>query len=1122
MGISNLLPFLKPIIKSSHISKYKNEIIGVDIMCWIHRGLISCAFDIITENFNNSYLNFIEKMLDIINYYEIKVVFVFDGEELPEKKKENIIRKNRRDKAKKEAQEIIKKVKNPRSNEMVIKKCIQALSVTKEIIDNVIDFCKRKNIKYIISPYEADAQLSYLCRMGYISCVISEDSDLLVYGCPRVLYKLKNNGDCNEISLFPINDLIDLNIINKIKNPFSNSFNEFYITPIKELEKSNKRKNCEKINDKEKNYDNIIKDYIENFCWPEELNKLKYFNIDMFLAMCILSGCDYTNDFHINGMGIKTAFNLVYQYKNIKNIFLHLISNERWKYKIPENLNTIEKLMNKYHEIKNAFLQHEVHDLVLNENISINKSFKSSLKNPNNLIIINRILKESFKNNNLTEENNSLINNTNTNLTPKKNYEENSENEKEKEKEQYEHFSYFPNTSGNIFQNFTSECLEYLEISPELLSNHKNIEKYNNSEKEINNEETEINKNVSHKKKKFEETQHKANKCSDKFIENSNHYNLNDFNNISENKNIISKLDFFEKNELNKEIIFSNKYENIDKKSSETTHGCNIEEIICSESNKRKLKNIDPYIYKKAKLCIPQMYTNNESQEDILEKKMNYNKTLVNDNQNMIYEQDKINYNSNGYNCEVKFNHNINKCNNKNDDDDDDKYNIVNYTKNDNIINDRKKVIKTESAKNIYENMKKNFFLFKQINENVEKPIESSKEKTFSKCESSVEKDENIEISLIQEYSDIKKNEEEDKEIFRNEINKNIMENGSELENKNKIKKENELDKQNELESKNKIKKENELDKQNEFENETIIDINLNKKKEITKSSLVNKIESSFSPLKGKTPIKSEKCKSQLRITNFFKKVDKKNCKQSILKNKNENYNINKNCSISFNNSVKSTEGYINSYFPPINELNNIQEIKKKKKCESNTIQVKDIKDYFIMPIKNEGDDNKSFLNNLNPENNLIKRNKIPLHQDYIINNKEDKTNTNLIKNDKMCNTPTNVSLEKNIINKSICKKYSDFKENKLFKVNDDENKIINEQKEKNIGNHKITKKYSNEFSDKNKNESKEKTNEINLEYILQNLNYNYQPKNQKINTFDYFKEKENVPYYNPYIDNNL
>lgn len=43
---------------------------------------------------------------------------------------------------------------------------------------------------YVVAPYEADAQLAYLERVGIVDGIITEDSDLLVFGCKKVLFKL--------------------------------------------------------------------------------------------------------------------------------------------------------------------------------------------------------------------------------------------------------------------------------------------------------------------------------------------------------------------------------------------------------------------------------------------------------------------------------------------------------------------------------------------------------------------------------------------------------------------------------------------------------------------------------------------------------------------------------------------------------------------------------------------------------------------------------------------------------------------------------------------------------------------------------------------------------------------
>ena len=45
-----------------------------------------------------------------------------------------------------------------------------------------------QGIDCIVAPYEADAQLAYLSISGIAQIIISEDSDLLCFGCERVSY----------------------------------------------------------------------------------------------------------------------------------------------------------------------------------------------------------------------------------------------------------------------------------------------------------------------------------------------------------------------------------------------------------------------------------------------------------------------------------------------------------------------------------------------------------------------------------------------------------------------------------------------------------------------------------------------------------------------------------------------------------------------------------------------------------------------------------------------------------------------------------------------------------------------------------------------------------------------
>ena len=46
--------------------------------------------------------------------------------------------------------------------------------------------CRDKGVDCIVAPYEADAQLAYLNKCGIAQVIITEDSDLLLFGCERV------------------------------------------------------------------------------------------------------------------------------------------------------------------------------------------------------------------------------------------------------------------------------------------------------------------------------------------------------------------------------------------------------------------------------------------------------------------------------------------------------------------------------------------------------------------------------------------------------------------------------------------------------------------------------------------------------------------------------------------------------------------------------------------------------------------------------------------------------------------------------------------------------------------------------------------------------------------------
>lgn len=129
-------------------------------------------------------------------HFGIKPYMVFDGDYLPSKAATEESRANSRDERKKAAIDLLKAGK-PTQATQEFQKCID---ITPEMASALIHQLKKLDIAYVVAPYEADAQLVYLERKGLIDGIISDDSDLLVFGAKRLLTKLDRYGNCMEIN----------------------------------------------------------------------------------------------------------------------------------------------------------------------------------------------------------------------------------------------------------------------------------------------------------------------------------------------------------------------------------------------------------------------------------------------------------------------------------------------------------------------------------------------------------------------------------------------------------------------------------------------------------------------------------------------------------------------------------------------------------------------------------------------------------------------------------------------------------------------------------------------------------------------------------------------------------
>lgn len=151
-----------------------------------------------------------------------------------------------REKSRKMAQEYLANG----DEKMAMRKFSESIDITPKMAHTLILALREIKVEYYVAPYEADAQLAFLWKTGYVDVIATEDSDLLAFGVGIAFFKMDNQGNGQEINL----------------------------------------ENLKKVKVKGK-------------------PGFKDFTHEMFLTACILSGCDYIDS--IKGIGLQKAVKLV-------------------------------------------------------------------------------------------------------------------------------------------------------------------------------------------------------------------------------------------------------------------------------------------------------------------------------------------------------------------------------------------------------------------------------------------------------------------------------------------------------------------------------------------------------------------------------------------------------------------------------------------------------------------------------------------------------------------------------------------------------------------------------------------------------------------------------------------
>ncbi|CAN7035176.1 hypothetical protein IGI04_032312 [Brassica rapa subsp. trilocularis] len=276
MGIKDLLRFMKPYILPIHIQKYAGTRVGIDAYSWLHKGAYSCSMELCLDTDGKKKLRYIDYFMhriSLLQHYEIIPVVVLDGGHMPCKAATGDERQRQR-KANFDAAMVKLKEGNVGA---AVEFFQRAVSVTSSMAHQLIQVLKSENVEFIVAPYEADAQLAYLSSLeleqGGIAAVITEDSDLLAYGCKAVIFKMDRYGKGEELILDNVFQAVDQ------KPSFQN------------------------------------------------------FDQELFTAMCVLAGCDFLPS--VPGVGISRAHGFISKYQSVERV-LSVLKSKKGKL-VPED-----------------------------------------------------------------------------------------------------------------------------------------------------------------------------------------------------------------------------------------------------------------------------------------------------------------------------------------------------------------------------------------------------------------------------------------------------------------------------------------------------------------------------------------------------------------------------------------------------------------------------------------------------------------------------------------------------------------------------------------------------------------------------------------------------------------
>ena len=293
MGIRNLNRYLRnncpESIRCIPISDISHKKIVVDISIYLYK-----------FESENALLENMFMMLSIFRHYNIIPIFIFDGK--PPDEKKVLLQKRKEDKktAQEEYYKLEQSLQDKQDKQDIIATMVQLkkqfVQINKEKIEKVKSLIRAYGATYYDAPGEADELCALLVIKKKVWACLSEDMDLFVYGCSRVL---------RYFSL--LSHTVVLYFTKGIFNELNMKYKEFKEICILSGTDYNINTNNKQVNL------NITIEYFNNFKKSNNSNNTTFYD---WLQL----NTDYIYDIHLLNK-INNMFNLDCNNEKLDNIF---------------------------------------------------------------------------------------------------------------------------------------------------------------------------------------------------------------------------------------------------------------------------------------------------------------------------------------------------------------------------------------------------------------------------------------------------------------------------------------------------------------------------------------------------------------------------------------------------------------------------------------------------------------------------------------------------------------------------------------------------------------------------------------------------------------------------------